>query len=344
MRSLCFYFILWILNDYLENGYYFNREKKYSHDNKGKIDWKRTLKSVPIYSKGNLIYDKLVTTKMTASNDIITQIYKLCLLYSYKRIGWLFNYHIHVDVQQLKSIKEMIYIVDKELNSTFDDIKRLRFKHMLKILKGIHNENALSNKVTYGITNYYYVFEKMVDKFFQGIDDDEKKKFEPGGYWQLGDQDPVLASNLKPDTIYKKEDKTYIIDAKMYRYGYTKKISDLPKTSSMQKQITYGDYVVNNLGIDKVRNAFIIPYDKYYKHFIIALDIEKCDDLDNNLAYIGKAYVDWREDKKDHDYIYTFLIDYNYLFNHYNEKDTRYIDRITSKIEENIDKLHSTNN
>lgn len=27
---------LWIINDYLENGYFYNREKKYFNDNKGK--------------------------------------------------------------------------------------------------------------------------------------------------------------------------------------------------------------------------------------------------------------------------------------------------------------------
>ena len=45
----------WMINDYFENGYYFNREKKYFHDNKGKIDWKRTMRTTPIYSNGNII-------------------------------------------------------------------------------------------------------------------------------------------------------------------------------------------------------------------------------------------------------------------------------------------------
>lgn len=176
----------------------------------------------------------------------------------------------------------------------------------------------------------------MVDKFFQGISGDEKKDYEPSGYWQLIDKTPEPASNLHPDTIYIKDDKTYIIDAKMYRYGFTKKITDLPKTSSIQKQITYGDYVANNLGKEHVRNAFIIPYNKYSTSFKNAIDIDKFEELDNNLAYIGKAFVDWRRDKKDHDYIYTFLIDYNYLLNHYNEHDTRYIEQLTNKIEENM--------
>ena len=47
---------LWMIKDYLENGYYYNREKVYSNSYSGKIEWKKTLKNLPIYSSGNIIY------------------------------------------------------------------------------------------------------------------------------------------------------------------------------------------------------------------------------------------------------------------------------------------------
>ena len=120
---------------------------------------------------------------MSASNDMIAQIYKLCLKQSINRIGWLYNYNLYVDVQQLVSVTEMISIVCKELLNTFDDIKRIRFNHMLKILKNVDGDNVISSSSTYGIENYYYVFETMVDMLFDGIKDD-KKKYNPNGYWK----------------------------------------------------------------------------------------------------------------------------------------------------------------
>ena len=78
---------LWMIQDYLENGFYYNREKIYTNSFSGKIEWKKTLKQMPIYSNGNIIYDKLVTSKMMASNDLIAQIYKLCLKQSVDKIG-----------------------------------------------------------------------------------------------------------------------------------------------------------------------------------------------------------------------------------------------------------------
>lgn len=334
---------LWLINDYLENGLYYNREKKLSRSNSGKIEWKRTLQQVPIYSDGNIIYDQLITSKMTPANDMITHIYKLCLRQSVDKIGWLFNYNFHIQIDQIVSIKEMIMRVRKELNETFDDIKRIRFNHMLNILKTTEGDNMLSSHYSYGITNYYYVFETMVDMLFDGIIGDEKKKYDPNGYWQLNGQNRFLASRLRPDTILKRNDKTYILDAKMYQYGATHDRSKLPETQSLQKQITYGDFVSNNLRDKNIRNAFILPYNKCLKSFINDLGAIKYND--SNLVYFGYAYVDWRDDEdfQDYDNIYAFGIDFNYLLNNYKNPDYEIINQFCKVIEENIKSYREQN-
>ena len=327
---------LWLINDYLENGLYYNREKKISRSNSGKIEWKRTLQQVPIYSDGNIVYDQLITSKMTPSNDMITHIYIICLRQSIDKIGWLFNYNFHIQIDQVASIKEMIMRVRKELNETFDDVKRIRFNHMLNILTTTEGDNMLSSHYSYGITNYYYVFETMVDMLFDGITGDEKKKYDPNGYWQLNNRSRFLASRLRPDTILKRNKKTYILDAKMYQYGATHDYSKLPETQSLQKQITYGDFVSNNLQDKNVRNAFILPYNKCLRSFIDDLGAIKYND--SNLVYFGYAYVDWRdnEDFQDYDNIYAFGIDFNYLLNNYNKPDYEIINQFCEVIEENI--------
>lgn len=326
---------LWIIKDYIENGYYYNREKIYSKHN-GKIEWKKTIKRTPIYSNGNLIYDKFITSKISATNDIIAQIYCLCLRQSIDKIGWLFNCHIHIDIQQLISTKEMIYRIKNELNKTFDDTKRLRFNHMLKILTNSEGNNIISKSYSYGIENYYYVYEKMIDMFFDGIKGDEKKKYNPNGHWKLKNKKSIDASSLRPDTILKRNNKTYILDAKMYQYGVTHDFIDLPDTQSMQKQITYGDYVYNVLEDKNIRNIFILPYNKELSNFKKDCNAEYY--IDRNLAYIGYAYVDWKDDKNymDHDLIYTFLIDFNYLLRNYCYKNVEMIDKFCREVESHL--------
>ena len=326
---------LWIVRDYLENGFYYNREKTYSNSNSGKIDWKKTLKQVPIFSNGNIIYDKLVTSRMAASNDLVAEIYKLCLKHSVSKIGWLYNFDFHIEAQQFVSVTEMVSIIKKELDNTFDDIRRMRFNHMLKILNTSEGTKVSSNTYTYGIENYYYVFETMVDMLFDGLDEKKKGQYNPNGYWQLNNQGEKKASSLRPDTILKRDGKTYILDSKMYQFGVTHKIEDLPETQSLQKQITYGDYVSKIDKTDKVRNAFILPYDKK-KEFDDNIDVVRYRDGD--LAYVGEAHVDWRNDKSktDYDNIYAYLIDFNYLLRNYKRVDYQMIDELCQSIEEKI--------
>ena len=252
---------------------------------------------------------------------------------------WFHNCNFKIEVQQIVSTSEMISVVRKELNNTFDDIKRMRFNHMLKILKTTEGNKMISNKYTYGIKNYYYVFETMVDKLFDGIKESEKKKYNPNGFWQLNNQNPRLASSLRPDTILKRNGATYILDAKMYQYGVTKDVRDLPETQSIQKQITYGDHVFNSLDKSdnpKVRNAFILPYNKKLENFVNDPNTLKYND--GNLAYFGQAYTDWRntEDPKDYEKVYAFGIDFNYLLENYNRPDYAIIDTLCKRIEELI--------
>lgn len=117
-------------------------------------------------------------------------------------------------------------------------------------------------------------------------------------------------------------------------------LNDLPETQSIQKQITYGDYVFNTLDKSdnsKVRNAFILPYNKKLENFLNDPNTLKYND--GNLAYFGQAYTDWRnaEDPKDYEKVYAFGIDFNCLLKNYNKSDYVIIDTLCKKIENLID-------
>lgn len=333
---------LWLIKDFVDNGFYYKREKTYSI-NGGKIEWRKTLKKTPIYSNGNIIYKDIITSRMTPTNDEISEIYKFCLSKSIDRIGWLFSYTFNIKIQQYKSIKEMIILVRKELSNTFDDIKRQRFEHMLATLSNINSTGISSKNSTYGIKNYYYVFEKMVNSFFNGIDEKELSKYNPVGTWHLINCEKQSSSELRPDTIVHKtrdgKQYTYILDAKMYKYGglehLDKKIDGLPNTSSIQKQITYGDEVKK---IEKyVRNAFILPYNKELDRFKYGNDAIMLD-KQRNLAYIGFATSSWRKNDDDHTYVFSFLIDFNYLLNNYQKKNDNETLILFDAIEKKLDK------
>lgn len=152
----------------------------------------------------------------------------------------------------------------------------------------------------------------MINSIFGNKD---ATQFNPSAYWFLAKNDfkSIKSSDLRPDTILAKDDTIYILDSKLYRFGYTGNESDLPETTSIQKQITYGDFIKKNkVGPDvkKIRNAFILPYNK---------DNNKLN-LKEIIEYIGYAKTNYRNNNDDHEVIHAFLIDLRYVIQTWNKQ------------------------
>lgn len=305
---------LWIIRDYLSNGNYRNSEKIYSVNGKGKINWKKTLDTQPIISNGNIIYNNVVVEVRNDCDDVITEAHKWCVFDSVRKIGWLFGLSeksVFVSKTADSVIKKYIRAIRTELKRTFDDVKKARLNHMLKVLMGVDDSDR-TKEIVYGVDKYHYVYERMVDYIFSNIDD--ITKYNPNAKWYLKKNafEPKDASALRPDTILldtkqNGEKVAYVLDAKFYRFGTTGKESDLPTTTSIQKQITYGDNIICNLqekeNIKQVYNAFVMPYNKHNNIF----------DYKENLEYVGYSEANWRNDKLSHTRICAFLLDTKHL-------------------------------
>ena len=103
---------------------------------------------------------------------------------------------------------------------------------------------------------------------------------------------------------------------------------DLPETTSIQKQITYGEYIekLKYEGIKDIRNAFILPYDKLNNKF----------GYFNILEYIGYATSEWKDNDKNHEVIHAFLIDLSHVVKTYNKMHHESeIDLLVRNIEDN---------
>ena len=327
---------LWIIKDYLENGFYINREKDLRINQKGKINWKRTIQGQPIVSNGNVIYKDITVEIKQSLDDIIVDIHKLCLKKSIDFIGWLFNIDsktFYIKPYNSALIYRYIHVLKTEIDKTFDDYKKLRLNHMFKVIEGIDGDND-SNEFVYGVDNYFYIFERMVDSIFGNQKD--LRRFNPKANWFLVSDDfkRTPSSELRPDTIFIDQSTkiAYIIDSKYYRYGFTGQIEDLPETTSIQKQITYGDYLKKHFkdyNIKDIRNAFILPYDKHHNVF-------RTSEL---IHYIGFSTAEWKDNNEKYESIYAFLVDTKHIISFWNkgnhEKD---IEMLIEQIEEAVNK------
>ncbi len=321
---------LWIIKDYLNNGIYVNREKEIKKNQHGKINWKRTMQNQPIISNGNIIFNDIVVEVRKNYDNIIVDIHKYCIKKSIDIIGWLFNLNsktIETKPFNNKIKDQYLYALRSEIDRSFDDYKKLRFNHMLKVIEGLDGKNE-NDEFVYGVDSYYYIFERMIDSIFGNQKD--LKEFNPKASWYLVSDSfkKIPSSELRPDSIFidEKTNIAYIIDSKYYRFGTTKESSDLPETTSIQKQITYGDYLKkNNIKIKDIRNAFILPYNMYNNKF-------NTNDL---IHYIGFSIAEWKNNNENkYESIYAFLIDLKYVIKFWNKNNhNEEIDKLIVLIE-----------
>lgn len=308
---------IWMINDYLANGFYVNREKVYKINQSGKINWKKTMQSDSIVSGRSIIFPNVTVERTSSIDNLLVEIHRYCVKKSIDYIGWLFNLRSDfIETKPFNQTVKQLYLdtIRQELEQTFIDEKKLLLVHMKNVITGL-DECSDNKDFVYGVDTYYYIFERMIDSIFGNVD--KISRFYPTAKWQLVRNDYVEteSSKLRPDTIIIDAPNAYILDSKFYRFGYTGDERDLPETTSIQKQITYGDYIKKNIKLNadmsfsSIYNAFLIPYDKNR-------DVFKSDD---DLQYVGFAKSTWKNNDSSHEIVHTFLIDLKHVIKTWNK-------------------------
>lgn len=319
-----------IINYFMEqNGYYKEKEAVYKTSDRGKIDWPKTIKRQHplIQANGSPIYTDY-TVRISSPNDrnLITQIHKYCVYESFSKLGWLFTPYLPEKSNLEKNDKMFLIVLNDKLVSTNNDKDKKLFSAMIAMIEYM-DEKSEQSQFYFGTDRFEYVWEKLVDRVF-GIKD--KLYYFPKTRWSLKTGKKKTNAALEPDTIMLYNGNIYVLDAKYYRFGITGNLDDLPTSSSISKQITYGEYIhtqqkfKEKYGNDvPVYNAFIMPYNA-------------CDNLfDSNDIYtnIGEATGDWKTDGHNYERVQGIVIDIRYLMYHYTGKTSKQIINLAQSIE-----------
>ena len=322
---------MWILSDYITNGLYSDNEKVFTQQQKGKINWKRTFKTKFLVNKDKgLVYLNPIVEQNSNIKNIITEIHSYCVDKSIDAIGPLYYglSKINFINPNQKRMRYYIQLIDKEKLETFDDRKKLLLYHMRRVLlEQIDNGN---NPIKdFGVRHYEHVWEYIVNSIFGS---NNIEKYYPTTNYVFNDESTYSPSKLRPDTIFVNNDNFYILDSKYYKYGVTGINKDLPGTDSIQKQVTYGEFVNSNFNLDKqytnIYNAFIIPYNKEYNSF----------NTKDKVHYCGYAKCNWElNDQFDKKYlkIAVILIDTKTIIDSYFENDKKIKELLMKEIQQN---------
>ena len=216
-------------------------------------------------------------------------------------------------------------MLKEKISNTFNDRNRMLFRHMLAIVDFEGDKDSDKN-YRYGTYRFEYVWEKMIDKVF-GVEN--KADYFPKTTWYVNEERYDNAS-LEPDTIMLCGSNVYILDAKNYKYGVTGKAWDLPESTSINKQITYGEYVANGEKFKKkhgnnmkVYNAFLMPFDSLRSKYA----------NNSEMIKVGKAVSNWKDNSEDYKNIQGILIDVKTLMNINVRQEMKEIEKLAELIE-----------
>ena len=318
----------YVIQDFLEHGYYVEKEVKYIQSLKGKVNWKRTIQQEkPQLDGDSVVYLNFqVKTNQINDTNLITQIHRYCVYKSFYLFGWLYLSSAYLPTEpQFKMDKKLfINTLKNALSNTFNDTKRKLFQSMINILNEEDEETDIKN-CSIGVNRFDSVWENLIDYVFG---EENKDKYFPHATWHIiksGRTSP--SSALEPDTIMKYNGKIYVLDAKYYQYGVTGSTSDLPNTSSIQKQITYGKHIAEHFYGDskeKVYNAFIMPFNSG------GSEITK---------FVSVGTADWEQYNKltfNYAYVLGILLDTKWLISKYSKHNALEIEKMAQLIETSL--------
>ena len=298
-----------VIRSFLRMGrYYIETDPQFRTDTKGKTSWPRTVREqrALVQKNGSLVFTNMTVRSVTPNaNKQITQIHRFCVYEAFEKMGWLYVPFMPDKPGPHPGIKESIYILDKKLVATNDDVEQELFNAMRDMLVYI-DERSSDKQYFFGTDFFENVWERMIDKAF-GVED--KEQYFPRTCWLLDYGRDKEKRPLQPDTIMIYGDKCYVLDAKLYRYGWDPKPEHLPNSADINKQITYGEYIeqTRRLLNEKLYNAFIMPYNKENNLFM----------LNSNFGNIGEAVSDWKANVKNYERIQGIVVDTRYLMYNY---------------------------
>lgn len=269
--------MLYILNDYLEDGVYTNQKTIIETNGEGEIDWDKTINETFALIKNNQPYYFDLQTINTEKNDedFIKLVHE-CIVSDCSRelldTGILDMFDLsgeEITSMTLNDLGDKEYIkykLENELKSQYITKKQNLLKTLYAYVNESQNGFDDSEFSFYGVHKFAPVWEKACSEIFEDVKDISLKKIESRGLigfdkikireelktknlmqlieqakWNFGKSFITNSDSLKPDTISIKDNIFYIMDAKYYLVTENDKgdISGQPGIESIVKQFAY---------------------------------------------------------------------------------------------------------
>lgn len=254
-----------LLDDFPNNGIYFERQKLYEINANGTINWGSTIDEIdPIYSSGQPIYTDTINQIIIEDTlNLTASIHKWSLNYVSEKYSALldtdditFDFDYEENLNELGSTEQLINHLQKLLQIIYIDREIYLIKSLIFLLK--NKAGNLANDFSlYGTKAYANVWEDICRKVLN-----EKQSFNsffPNPTWNILGSIFQSSSTMIPDIIITdSEENTYLFDAKYYNLQFKTGLSGEPGYKDILKQFQYQQHIESKLE-KSIANFFVFP-------------------------------------------------------------------------------------
>lgn len=299
---------LFVLGDYLNFGLFKETEKIYKPGVHGKVNWSRTVKNFrpQVFENENgtgIVYLSVISScHSQCENQLVTLIHEFCVAQAQRLVGPLYGVEVDVNASLDFDYELFSAVLNEKLSQTFNERKVRLFRSMQVILEYLRGNsvNGALGDYCYGVSSFAPIWEKMLDRIFGNLRKYESKEdFNPHCEWRIAcgkknADDQKFA--MRPDTIMRRGNELFVIDAKFY----TK--NRLPTSSSIGKQIVYAEFVEQKefADGDKIFNVFLLPC---CRETILG------DAVPYGMNFLGTAVADWTDGSRPYHQIVGIQLD-----------------------------------
>lgn len=287
------YAYIYIIMDFVTRGYYKEGIVEYASSKRGKIHWNRTIKQKkPVIQEADIYYLDFITKK-----NVINENDLITLIHQYcVYISFIRFGWLFTDY---KPPEPQIQFHRQWFSAALQEKLCRTFNDANKMLFA-NMLKIINNEPDEGMRETSFTFGT--------------NRFEY--VWEK----MIDANNI------------YVLDAKYYKYGATKNPFDLPESASINKQITYGEYIDAQADLKNpdsvIYNAFLMPFDK--NHW--------AEENAGTLHYAGEAVVLWKDAGegrgKEYEHIQGVLLDVKHLMQIAEKRSETDIRQLAEIIEE----------
>lgn len=264
--------IIFLLNDYFENGLYSNEKNVYVFNGEDEINWLKTIDDLkPLINDGEPIYfEYYANSTQNDEENYFRQLHRYILnecTKKLKKLG-LFEYlglepiTFEVNEDSLGTPQSIISRINNELNVQFVNRKQLLLKAMISFISNEKMETDNFSIRFYGTRSFHVVWEKtcgyVLNNKYEAL-----KGLIALPKWTTLSGKTHKAATLIPDIISITENSFVISDAKYYLIKLTDdKLSGNPGVEDVIKQYLYQIAFDEYIKIKKfslIKNMLLFP-------------------------------------------------------------------------------------